>query len=397
MIIILILLSGYTFFNYRGLIGESLSNRLICFSIFIGLIVAILNGQKIKGCKDAIRYFYIIVSFILISILSVSIFHEQSLTDSIYATLITLCSYLTFYIFLRYNVSIKKLEIFFIIISIVSTIIYLINFVNFPNLVFGNLEFNISTNRGIPRIPIPFLDIIILVVYYSINKLNMSSRKIWILPVFLGIIIICMSVVRQVIFFALIVAMLLWLKQISLWKKIILIVSALAIYLYIIPQIEIFKNLTQITQEQVHNQQTADLRTSSLAFFTYGYQTNALTPFIGNGMTFIGDGNTQARQSVWGKNFEILAENHDAHITDVGWVGFFWNFGIFAAVALFLLMFNGAKLIRNNKYLYLKYWLYFEMLLGLFSGPILYNNQIMTIMLISATVYGNRKVFSERI
>ncbi len=387
IMIILILLSGYTFFNYRGLIGESLSNRLIFFSIFGGLIVSVVNGRRIKGCKAAMRNFRIIMAFMLISILSVSIFHDQPLTASVKATFMTLCSYLTFYIFLRYDVPIKKIEVFFIIISIVSTGAFLINFISFPNLVFGNLELEISTNRGIPRIPIPFLDVIVLVVYYSINKLNMTSRKIWLLPILLGIIIICMSVIRQVIFFAIVVAMLLWLRRISLWKKIILVASVFMIFVYVVPKIKIFKDLAQLTHEQVLNRQTADLRTSSLTFFTYGYQTNALTPLIGNGMPL-------AKESTWGKTFESYTENYDAHITDVGWAGFFWDFGIFSVIALFLLMFNGAKLVQNNRYLYLKYWLYYEMLLSLFSGPILYNNQIMVIMLILATVYDNRKEFS---
>lgn len=380
-------MSGYTFFNYRGLIGESLSNRLIWLFISLGLVVAVFNGQKIKGCKDAMRNFHIIMAFIIISIFSVSIFHYQPLTASLKATFMTFCSYLTFYIFLRYDVPIKKIEVFFIIISIVSTVIYLINFVSFPNLVFGNLELEISTNRGIPRIPIPFLDIIILVVYYSINKLNTTSSKTWIFPILLGVIIICMSVIRQVILFAIVVAMLLWLKRISLWKKLILVASVCMIFIYVVPQIKIFKDLVQLTHEQVQDRQTADLRTSSMTFFTYGYQTNALTPFIGNGIPL-------AKESTWGKTFESYAENHDAHITDVGWAGFFWEFGIFSVIALFLLMFNGARSVQNNRYLYLKYWLYYEMLLGLFSGPILYNNQIMVIMLILATVYGNRKELS---
>lgn len=105
------------------------------------------------------------------------LFHEQSFKMSFIAIMPYLLSYLVFYILMKFNIPKEKIEKAIWGFCIISMVIYIINVVTFPNIVFGTEKDEYDMSRGIVRLGVYSIELIVLFFFYSINQWLLTKQK----------------------------------------------------------------------------------------------------------------------------------------------------------------------------------------------------------------------------
>lgn len=139
------------------------------------------------------------------------------------------------------------------------------------------------------------------------------------------------------------------------------------------------------TQAEKNKYDKEDIRLQAWKFYTYEYQTNNLTPILGNGIPSIGHSN-------WGNEFEKTTYHeyggNGCFSVDVGWAGFYWNFGLVTTIGLIIILLKAILKKKPTNKQYLSYWCIFISITSIASGPILYYHQIISIITVLYLIYG---------
>lgn len=383
---ILIVLSSLTFYNPFGIIQSQHGKLLFYSTCIISLIYAYKNGiniQKIKYPKVAYK---ILISGIIFSSFMASFFHEQSFMTSFIAIIPYLLGFLVFYILMKFNLPKEKIEKAIWTFCIISMLTYIINFVSIPNTIFGMTRETFDDSRGVVRLSIFSLELIVLYFLYAINKWMQTRQKQHLYLIIITGSFIVLSVVRQYILLSIILGILLILQKSSFIKKIIFVAICLCIYYLVLPKIPMYQKMSEVTNNQINNNaETEDIRISAWKFYTNEYQTNSITRFLGNGLPSIGN-------SKWGNNFEkTISRDYGGNgclFVDVGWAGFYWLFGAFSTIGLIILLIKAILKKKSVDKQYLSYWCLFIVLTSIASAPILFYNQIISISTVLYLIYG---------
>ena len=287
---------------------------------------------------------------------------------------------------MKFNLPKEKIEKTIWTFCIISMITYIINFVSIPNTIFGMARETFDDSRGVVRLHIFTLELIVLYFLYSINKWMQTKQKQHLYLIIITGLFIVLSVVRQYIFLSIILGILLILKNSSFVKKIIFVVICLCVYYLVLPKIPMYQKMSEVTNEQIdNNAETEDIRISAWKFYTNEYQTNSITRFLGNGLPSIGN-------SKWGNNFEKIISRayggNGCFFVDVGWAGFYWLFGAFSTMGLIILLIKAILKKKSVNKQYLSYWCFFIVLTSISSAPILFYNQIISISTVLYLIYG---------
>ena len=318
---ILIVLSSMTFYNPFGIIPNQLGKFIFYFVCIIALIYA-YNIKSSLSKTDYPRHAYkILILGIIFSTFMASAFHEQSLIVSFIATLHYLFGYSVFYILMKFNIPKEKIEKAIWIFCFISMGIYLINMITFPNIIFGVEKDEYDMSRGIVRLGIHSLELIVLFLLYSINQWMVTKRKKYVLIILLTAIFIVLSLTRQTIFLSAVLGIFFILRQASIQKKLIVVSFGVLFYFTILPKIPIFQTMVELSEEQAERNKTEneDIRITAWKFYTDKYQTNGLTRIFGNGVPSAGN-------SSWGDEYEKTTVpqfgGNGCYTVDVGWAGF---------------------------------------------------------------------------
>ena len=378
---VIMVLSSVSFFNPFGLINAQLM-KLITYSTFIiSLAIAEICPRKRNLSKDFPKKTYVfLVLGIMFSMVMVMLFQEQSFSDTVVATIYYILPYSTLYILIKYNISSYKIIRFIKCLCIISMIVYVVNYIMLPYIVFGSIENELDNSRGFFRLSIPFIEFFVFYLLYSVNQWVEYKKKKDIIFAAILYLFIIFSLTRQIILLSTVLSLILILKRMSVVKKIMLTIAVILLFHFVLPQIPVYQSLMETSKEQIErNEDHEDVRLNAYEFYIYKNQTNALTPFFGNGVpSFI---------SPWGKRFETEIIHEHAFAVDVGWAGFYWYFGFFTTLALFLLLCRAIRKRKSKDNKYLSYWLTFIIFTSLASGPILYHYQIVSILTVVYLVY----------
>lgn len=384
----MVYLAAHSFFNPLGIVSASSAK-----AVFIGFSVLFFLYAKKKG-KNRISYpsqsYKLLVWGIFIASIMGAIFHDQSYMVSVVAVMPYLMGYLFFYSVLLLNPSPEKLEKSFQILTICSLLMYLSNLISFPNMIFGESQDEYDMSRGFVRIGIPMIEIVVTYFFYSINQWIVTKQRKNIYWILLTAVMIFMSLTRQVIALSAILGLLFVMQTASWFKKISVIAICIFVVYVVLPQIPMVKTMMELSEKQaINNRSDEDIRVTAWRFYTTEFQTNKLSPILGNGVPSYG-------KSRWGNFVEqttaLYEDGGNACFTvDVGWAGFFWYFGGVATLGLLLMFWKGIRIKKNKDRQYLTYSLAFIALTAIASGPILYYSQICSLSLILYMAYASKE------
>lgn len=386
ILVVLIYLSAQNFFNPFGMVSPQVGKSLFYIFSLIGLYFAFKSKVKLNRIKYPRKAYKLLIFSICISVGMGSLFHEQSFMVSLIATLPYLLAYLFFFILMKLQVDKVLIEKTLKILVVCSLVMYLANLAVFPNKMFGESQEEYDMSRGFARLGVPMIEIVVTYFFYLINKWLIFRKKKDVYWIILTAILIFMSLTRQIIALSAVLGFLFVMQKASWFKKLSVIACCLFVTYFVLPQIPMVKTMIELSEQQsLENKNDEDIRVTAWRFYTSEFQTNEITPFLGNGVPSFG-------KSKWGNFVEqttaLRSEGGNACFTvDVGWAGFYWYFGGIATFGLFLMFWKGIIRKKNTDKLYLSYSLPFVAISAVASGPILFYSQICSVSLLFYLVY----------
>lgn len=388
-IFVLILLSSLSFYNPMGIISQSVS-KLIFYIIFLyALYIAFKSGISLKNVKYPKASYLLILSGFLTALLDAQLFHNQNIVISFIAILPYLFAYLVFYILLKFDIPKHSIIKIIFIFCYISMGVYLINYFTLPNKFFGGAIEDIDTSRGLARIGVFNIELIVFLLFYSITQWSLTKKRNYLYLIVLSVVYIFLSLTRQIIFLSLVLGLILYLKKQSIFQKILIVFISIIIYNWVLPKIPIYNNLVELSESQAEENNNGDenIRITAWKFYTNEYQKNELTRIFGNGVPSIGN-------SEWGDEFQktVYFEygGNGCFTSDVGWAGFYWNYGLFATIGLICLLLKAIFCKKQKNEEYLTYWCIFIFITSITSGPIIISKQIVSVMTVLYLIFRNK-------
>lgn len=376
-LLVLMIVSAAGFYNPLGIVNAQLSKSIY----YLSTVLLIIFGNNSVKLRQISKFPYISYRMVLLGMigaaLMASFFQEQSLSVSIVAILPYFFGYLSLLSLFRSGINEKDILKIIYSLVIISFVIYWINFITFPNMIFGTMDASeVDDSRGMVRLGVLYIELYVFLLYYSIEQWIISRQQKWLAIIAICILMIVLSLARQVIVISAIMGCLYAVKKFVWFKKILFIGIVAFVVLYVVPEIPIYKAMVEVSEQQKEMNKTRDdPRIRCFNFYTDSYQTNEFTKIFGNGVPSIGN-------SQWGIQFEKITRSEGVYSSDLGWIGFYYHFGLIAAIGVFFLLLKSALYSLRNGNLYISYFLITIMLFCLLSAPILIYRQVINIMLI---------------
>lgn len=377
-------LASVGFLNPKGMLSEQMVKLMFYASSMMALAVAFLYGKSTRGINYPRFPYWGMLASIVFSIFMATAFHPQSLKVSAISTLGIIFAYLFFWTLLRLQVDEKQILKFLLICCFVAVPVYFADVATFPNYLFGAPFDKVEDmTRGMLRVPVFFLELMVMFLFYSINQWVVNRNKKWIIPGALFAVMIFLSVIRQVILISGVLSLIFLLKSSTWVKRGIVIAGVGIIYFVVLPKIPAYQAMVELTEDQSEANEVMDedIRIYDYRYFGDIFQTNDVTRVFGNGIPSFGN-------SAWGNSLDSEWETTGTLPVDVGWVGFYWYYGAIAAACLLILLIKAAYKKKSPQRRYLTYTVIYYILAAIASGPILYSHQVLYLMIILYLIYG---------
>lgn len=380
-IIFLVILISVNFFNPFGIIEFTLSKVLFTGICLLGIFTCKIKKIQIFDRSLVNSYMVLIVSMLL-SYFICFVYNEQSFWITLKACSHFILAYAFFYVLMGYQISNEKIIHVIKIICVFSMVVCVVNYISFPTIIFGTENNEYDTSRGLVRLGVPCIELIVLLFLFFINQYQVSNKRKYLYSIGICFVFIVLSLTRQIILYSVVLGALLYFKSVPLWKKILFVVLCVGFSLYVLPNIGLFQSMQELTNEQIskNNEGYENIRLIAWRLFTDELQTNDITRVLGNGYPVVD-------ASPWSIKVLATYKMMQCFPTDVGWAAFYFYYGIIATISLAFILFR-AVLMRKTKYgYYLTCWFLFVILSDFTSGMILYPNQIISITLALYLVY----------
>lgn len=378
---LLIVLAAVSFFNYHAILSEQAAKAIFYLSVLAGGVVAYFPYRTVKIGNFPRGAWFMLMGGIVISIFMAPLYHKQSLPVSMMTTLPTLFAYFTFPIFLRFNIPVERVIRAYMVLAVVSAFVYFCNVMTMPNNIFGKPIIDLDMTRGIVRIPLVFIEVFPILVFYCVNRWLDDKKAKWLWFILFLMTMIVLSVVRQVIVYTAILSVLFIMRKVS-WKvKAAMCLGIVGVIVYVLPMIPIYKTMVELSEEQVdENEDEENIRITAWRYYTYENQSGDLTPFLGNGMPSFGN-------SIWGISFDAETEENGCFYVDVGWAGMYWLFGPLAVGGLLWLMIVTLIKKKPENLQFVNYGIVFIFLTNFTSAPTIYYYQIVNVTMLLSIPY----------
>jgi hypothetical protein len=306
----------------------------------------------------------------LFSVIPALLSWDQPIITTLIATLPYL-GYFFYYFLITYKPDVKKLEKFIVYLGLFCVALSVVAVLIYPTILYGaNKEDENITDRGFARITIGCSGFIFLAFFLCINKYKVYKKKKWLSLSFILLIGILLNLSRQVIIGSLLIAAIYGLVQIKNNFKRILLVAGLTASTFVFLNIPFVKNLIEITQDQSQNYKD-NIRVLSGKYFLTNFSPDLFTTIFGNGEAAL-------NKSSYGYKMADLKES-GFYQSDVGFIGFYSKFGIIAILSWVFIFIRMTTLKLKPEYLYVKLYLFLNLITGFTSSQIFNGDYIPSI------------------
>ena len=318
----------------------------------------------------------IIIFSVVISMFISTLSRDQGLIDSVIGSIPVLILIVFFYL-KHIKFPIEQIEKITIGFGILYAILYFFQFMHPSSNYFIDTE-TVDDSRGITRFIFPGGGIFTLTTFIAINKLTTErkNRWFWSILTVLSIVIYVMQVTRQVIFAMLIIYLYHFTKDISLFKKIVLVSCVAAILFYFSQSDNQIVVGLASTHEQTQESGVDYIRVQAATFYLTDFSNTVLSRILGNGVPY-GDTSPYYMYSSW------YTINYGFWLSDVGLIAVYAMFGVFAVLGYFIIWLKSFFIKLPKEFFYLKYYLWFLLMTSLTSDSIYSpNSMIITVFVL---------------
>ena len=388
-LLVVVVLATLNFYSPTFLHIESNVYKLLSYSsVLVFAFVACSRARRIKRrglySSDSSLDIAVWLLFVcqLLSVLNAYLYRGQEVLTGFVAMLQG--AMFIFFIFLRKaDLGLRQVEQIVKWFAVSFIILSLLNRISGMPL-FGDADDEIT--RGAVRYRLQGVYWVLLFLFLKINQYAQCKRKVdlgWILVCYVAILF---TLTRQVIAVSLVIGILIYLQRVSWIKKIIFTGCICAVLSYSISNIGVVKALVEQTMEDKENQEQYDnIRIVAFNYFAFEYPRNASEVLFGCGIPAFG-------KSKYGTDFQKTTYRLRVYREDVGWVGFYFNFGIVAVILLLYIMCKALSFKIPPQYSYLKYFIVAVMLLSVASAPIQINYEILVLVFVLYMVIAANKM-----
>lgn len=376
-------LATLSFFQPFNIVGAEVA-KAISYTAMVAILFLAVSQSSESMVRHQSRFgapLRSLLFFIGISIFMPTIsFFDQSLSATFIAT-IPYFSY-SLYLALR-KFGIEKSFFYRLIFAITTTAVvtHLINLYTFPLISFGVPEDEYEFERGGVRLTIIGFNFVIVAFLIALTKFKERRSKRWLLLLAACYTVILFSYTRQHIA---VCSLFIFIMLMSIIKrKLIRFTIALALIagsIFIIPKITLFQQLIKLTLEQRERNEYANIENVRIsAAKYYGYEAFK-TPYnrvFGNGVP--------SYHSKWGDEIKRYADTEHVYMADVGWFGFYWQFGLFAVLSMGIICCM-AIFPKKQHSLLGKYYFAWLMITSLINGALLYQYEIVVTIIVMCII-----------
>lgn len=377
LLVIFTLLSVIGFYNYHNLLSPQIIRAMFMFMVLVCGFV----GWRLKTDDNVtLNYprwlWFLFIVGLMVSNIVCPFYHHQSLLTSFVASSTVIFTYLFIYSLIWLRPDPELLIKYLFVVAGLSMIVYFINFLTFPNNMFGEpiLE---DLSRGMLRIHIPLFQIIMLLYFYSIGKWHLEKNNMW-LFVSAGLFFCSiLSLTRQIILIMSILGFFQLLQNISWMRKLVIGASLASIALVAYTQLPIFQTMRELSENQIDattSEQKEDVRISDWRYF--GYEgTDDIVPLL------FGNGTPSTTNSAWGRQLDAFMEENGWFMADTSWPACLYQYGYVTTAILLTILFSAIVKRKNPAKVYLTYFFIALFLRGIASGIWYYPDEIVVSIL----------------
>lgn len=332
------------------------------FTYFLSLLF-IFWTYRYKSISDKFFTYSIILlsTCQLLSAYNAFAFEEQPLHVSVIATMQGF-AYILFIPLSKSRMNADDIEKIVKIFAVGFLLCSLINRFS-PITLFGSADE--GTDRGAMRFRIVGIYWAMFFLLMKVNHYVLYRRKsdlYW--AIAMGFAILS-SLTRQDIAVSFLMAGLLFFQKINPIKKIAFVGCVLFLIIVVLPRFSIFNSLVEKTMAEKDAQENANydnIRIVAAEYFLFEYPRNTQQVMFGVGVPSFGN-------SAYGNQFLGTQQFLRVFREDVGYCGFYYNYGLIATI-LVILMFGRVLFLKlPDRYIYLKYYSGAFLLLNIASAP----------------------------
>lgn len=323
------------FVNFWGLkpfgtISQDMNIMLIMAMLLYGYC-KYANTRKAIRIRGRYKYLLWIVVGILISTIPTMIYYNQDITTSlmVYRSQIVL---LTIPVLFRIRPTIEEISKALFLFAIAMFIANLIVGINPGLFVFSEeaiMRYELDPENNRLR-AISGVSLVIIPLYYYLQKLRTNFNTKLLFKVFFIFLVIYIAENRSTLFPATILTLYSFTKIKSKYKPIILTVLAIVIAIVAFQTIQTWESLILETEENINDEDAN--RNKALLYFTTIGQPSWITYLFGNGII-----------SAQSSNYTIMLKGNGIFYSDVGFIGYWYNFGIIPIIAMTVMFINILK------------------------------------------------------
>lgn len=339
---------------------------------FLAAVFLILTFRKKSIANKIVSLSILLISFCqLMSAYNAYVFNGQALSVSIVATMQGF-AYLLLIPLCKSKISISDIEQIVKIMTFLYLLCSVLNHLS-PTPLFGTADEGVD--RGATRFRLLGIYWTIFFFLMKINRYAIDGNKhdlYWILAIGLGILF---SLTRQDIVVSFLLGGMLYFIRTRLVKKLLFACLAAFLFFCILPHMKVVNSLVEKSMEEKAAQSQYDnIRLVAADYYTFGYPRNTQQILFGVGVPSFGN-------SAYGNLFERTQETMKVFREDVGYCGFYYNYGIIATILVIVLFLSLLFIKLPDRYVYLKYYAGAFLLLNIASAPCQSNVSIVPFIL----------------
>ena len=383
----LLVLFAFNFFELKA--TDNSFFKYIRYSFILGSFLLSFRYIFIKS--EGLVFPVHLISFsIVLSVFLANFFWYQDMPSCIMGTTPYLVFPVFFYL-LHVKFPVDKIEKIVLVYGFIYIVLYFFQLTH-PNKAYLGQDRPFDETRGITRILFPGKGVFYLSIFIALSKFSTRTtyRAAWLGYILLGLTLTLLLVTRQTILGVGLIVIYHFTANQNFFKKVIFMFFA-AMIVFVIAQsnTSIIKGLAGVQKETVSEGENY-VRVKAGKFFLFDYSPTIVNSIFGNGVPY-GD------RSRYGKFALRLVDVDGFYLSDVGLIGVYVMFGIFAIIGFVIIWIQNISLSLPVEYYYLKYYLWLLLVTCLTSDMIYSSGDLLVTAMVLYAYYVVNKTSRLRV
>lgn len=369
-LLIAIIMASLSCFSPTFISVPNTAFKLILYTLLLLFFIQTLSARSVLN-KEITVSIYLLTFCQIVSAYNAYAFNGQNIGVSLIATMQGI-AYILLIPLSKSGIKIKQIEKIALIFTICYLVCSVLNRLS-PYPLFGSADEDVD--RGAVRFRVVGIFWAVFLFLMKINKYTIKRKRsdlYWIIAIGIGILF---SLTRQTIVISFAFGGMLYFAKSKLTEKLLFVLCTVSAFYIILPHMTIANSLIEKTiADREAQQQYDNIRLIAARYYAFEYPRNTQQVLFGVGVPSFG-------KSEYGNKMENIQKVLKVYREDVGYCGFYFNYGIVATILLIVIFVRVLFLKIPDEYVYLKYFSGTFLLFNIASAPCQVNSGIIPYVL----------------